>query len=137
MSGPDAPALEWLAYARADLDTARLVVESGGVPGGPAAYLCQQAAEKLLKAVLVHHGTRPERTHDLGRLARAVLAREPGLRASAEPVIPLTSWAVETRYPDVERHLPIELEEVAAVLPQLDVLLAAVRAILSVGDESA
>ncbi|WP_366929729.1 HEPN domain-containing protein [uncultured Thiodictyon sp.] len=31
-------------------------------------FLAQQACEKLIKAVLVRHGARVERTHDLERL---------------------------------------------------------------------
>ncbi len=129
MSGPEIAARAWLAHATDDLEAARMVV-SGHGPAGPAAYLCQQAAEKMLKACLVRHGVRPERTHDISRLAEAVVARAPDLRAAAAPLVHLTDWAVAPRYPDVMDAPPVEVEEVRALLPRLDILLARVTEVV-------
>jgi HEPN domain-containing protein len=47
----------WRAQANADLDTARILLDSQRY--GPCAFFCQQAAEKGLKAVLYDSGERP------------------------------------------------------------------------------
>ena len=88
---------DWLRYARADL-----AVASGPLPEG-ALYqlLCfhaQQAAEKSIKAVLLHCGRRIERTHSIERLVDLLpesLPRQPELIESAR----LTPYAVLMRYP--------------------------------------
>ena len=118
----------WVRFADEDLRVARILPGAAAPPAGPAAYHCQQAAEKALKAVLVRHGVEPERTHDLRRITSAVLMFEPGLRDLVGAVVHLTDWGVAFRYPDIEDEPSIEPEEVRAVLPALDGLLAAVRA---------
>jgi HEPN domain-containing protein len=65
-------ARRWVA--RADLDAAaaaRLLTGSRPLPA-VAAFHCQQAAEKLLKAALVYGRVRPRKTHDLAALADEV-----------------------------------------------------------------
>ena len=64
----DAPvpgAKAWMVKAWRDLETARRA--AGGVPPfyDVAVYHCQQAAEKAVKAFLVHHAREYERTHDI------------------------------------------------------------------------
>lgn len=90
---------DWLRYARADL-----AIALGPLPEG-AIYelLCfhaQQAVEKSIKAVLLHHGRRIERTHSIERLVDLLpesLPRQPELIESAR----LTPYAVLVRYPGV------------------------------------
>jgi HEPN domain len=62
-------ARRWVA--RADLDAAGAERLLTGAPPLPAvaAFHCQQAVEKLLKAALVQGGVRPRKTHDLESLA--------------------------------------------------------------------
>jgi hypothetical protein len=62
-------ARRWVA--RADLDATGAERLLTGTPSLPsvAAFHCQQAAEKLLKAALVRVGVRPRKTHDLTSLA--------------------------------------------------------------------
>ena len=58
---------DWLRYAKADLALARVPLPQGGL----YELLCfhaQQAAEKSVKAVLLHYGIEPPRTHNLERL---------------------------------------------------------------------
>jgi HEPN domain-containing protein len=57
----------WMRYAKADLALARVPLSKDGM----YELLCshaQQAAEKSLKAVLIHYGVEPLRTHNLERL---------------------------------------------------------------------
>ncbi len=64
-----------LDLAAADLTTARHLV----VPGlyHNACYHAQQAAEKALKAVLLHEMATSPNTHDLSRLVYAIRASQP------------------------------------------------------------
>jgi len=58
---------DWLRYAKADLALARVPLPQGGL----YELLCfhaQHAAEKSVKAVLLHYGIEPPRTHNLERL---------------------------------------------------------------------
>lgn len=91
---------EWLRYARADLALAE-APPPAGVFLELLAYHAQQAAEKALKAVLLH-ATRetPPRTHDVVLLldlcGEAARERPP---VGAEAAQRLTEYAVLSRYP--------------------------------------
>ena len=64
----DAPASEakaWMVKAWRDLETARRAATGEPPFYDIAVYHCQQAAEKAVKAFLVHHGTPYEKTHDI------------------------------------------------------------------------
>ena len=71
MPDPDAVrevAERWLAMAGEDLAAARLLADAAGLDPALAGYHAQQAAEKALKAMLVHAGAEVSRTHEVGRL---------------------------------------------------------------------
>lgn len=63
-----------------------------------ACFHAQQCVEKLLKAVLVHRGMEPPRTHDLVLLARLV-AETAQVLVDVGLLAQLNRFAVETRYP--------------------------------------
>jgi HEPN domain-containing protein len=89
--------LRWLDNARADLAMARAPLPSG------ATYemLCfhaQQAAEKALKAVLLHVEVDFPFTHDLAALM-ALLPNSIARPVSPPEVVDLNPYAVTTRYP--------------------------------------
>ena len=92
---------EWLRYARADLILAK-TPPPDGVLLELLCYHAQQAAEKALKAVILHL-TREEAayTHNLRRLMRDV--RDAGAPESppltAEAAALLTQYALLSRYP--------------------------------------
>lgn len=95
---PDDPR-EWLNRARSSLVKAR---EGAAFPEIYLEDLCfdaQQAAEKAIKAVLLHLGVGFPYVHDLAllltRAEQAGQAVPPPVRAAAA----LTDYAVETRYP--------------------------------------
>jgi HEPN domain-containing protein len=64
-----------------------------------AAFHCQQAAEKALKALLTHHDHLFRKTHDIGELGLACLEHEPSLEALLRESAPLTEYAWRFRYP--------------------------------------
>ena len=121
-------AKRWVA--RADLDAAAAARLLTGNPPLPsvAAFHCQQAAEKLLKAVLVRVGVRPRRTHDLGSLADEAAPLLPALKPLAEPLRRWTLWSFAFRYPlgeGIEEPEPT-VAEIQVVLDQIAALRAAV-----------
>lgn len=81
-----------------DCLTLQLLRESGRAPNESMGFHAQQACEKFIKAVLVHHGIIFDRTHDL--VARVALG---AVHAIAFPVDDdqlrlLNSYAVKFRY---------------------------------------
>lgn len=93
---PDDPG-EWLNRARSNLARARLRAE--GVYLEDLCFDAQQAAEKAIKAVLIHRKMRFPYVHDLAALLTLV---EQSGQAIPEPIkraARLTRYALVTRYP--------------------------------------
>jgi HEPN domain-containing protein len=61
--------------------------------------LCQQSAEKHLKALLAEASRTIPRTHNLVALLPLLLPIHPSLRALRRGLDSLTRFAVDTRYP--------------------------------------
>ena len=61
-------ALSWIAKADEDIDAVDLCLATGHRLANIAAFDAQQAAEKLLKALIASTGSEPPRTHDLAEL---------------------------------------------------------------------
>jgi HEPN domain-containing protein len=109
-------AAEWLLHAESDLHYAALGRGAPAILQNQVAFHTQQAAEKALKAVLVHASVDFPRTHDLQELL--ILIRDSGMLVppELEPVNVLTRFAAETRYPgDLEPITPDELEQAIAL----------------------
>jgi HEPN domain-containing protein len=89
----------WLARAGQDLRAAE--VDLGAEPPllADAAFHCQQAVEKALKALLTRHDHPFRRTHDIGELAMACLEHEPQLEALLRGSAPMTEYVWRFRYP--------------------------------------
>ncbi|HET6466999.1 MAG TPA: HEPN domain-containing protein, partial [Geminicoccaceae bacterium] len=98
-----------------------------------AAYHCQQAAEKMLKALLVSAGRPFRYVHDLDELADECALAWPHLEADLAGVRPLTRWATAFRYPGVGETFdhppgPDQIESVLAPLAALRTRCAAIVA---------
>ena len=89
-----------------------------------AAFHCQQAVEKTLKAFLAWHDVPFRKTHDLGEIGQQCV----GLDATLEPICRraerLTAFAWIFRYPGDVEDPPIE--EIASALALARELYAAV-----------
>lgn len=97
---PDgAPAARaWLAEARVDL----LWIERTDPHPDlhrRVCYAAQQAAEKAIKAAIVHHGEQPAKTHHLGSLIERVAAHV-DVPDIVRRGYMLTEYVATTRYPD-------------------------------------
>lgn len=97
----------------------------------PAAFHAQQAAEKLLKILLILAGAAVPKTHDLERLIRltGVAARLPA--DSADQLAALTSWVTIGRYPEPEDDIAPDAGEIAEARALLRLLEDLVRAQLA------
>ena len=94
----DDPA-EWLRRARSNLARAKADASLEGVYLEDLCFDAQQAAEKALKAVLLHLEVDFPYTHELAVLIKALREEGIGLPQNVEQASRLTPFAVDTRYP--------------------------------------
>ena len=133
MSGPDRPipsenrseARRWLDIVDEDIDVA--IAAAGLSRFGASAYHVQQAAEKILKALLILAGEPFRRTHDLDDLVSRLVPIYPQFTPQAEAVRHLSIWGIAYRYPGLEdapepRPTRAELERMIAMLKDFSAL---------------
>jgi HEPN domain-containing protein len=89
----------WLNKASSDLLAAQILVEHSALALGPAAFHCQQTAEKVLKAFLIFKAVPFDRVHNLVYLLDLCETAEPDFAALRKSAESLTPYAVEIRYP--------------------------------------
>jgi len=90
---------QWLARAEEDFGVARHLLSSRGSYWTSAGFHAQQAAEKFLKAVLVHHQIEFPKTHDLGELLELLARADAALAGSLRDATALNPFGVDARYP--------------------------------------
>jgi HEPN domain-containing protein len=90
---------QWLERAEEDFAVAEHLLLSGTIFGGAICFHAQQAAEKFLKAFLVHKQIEFRKTHDLEELLELVAGENESLAASMEMASQLNPYGVEVRYP--------------------------------------
>ena len=93
-------ARQWIAKARNDILDADNNLSAKQVPCDTVCFHCQQAVEKLLKAMLSAKGVPPPRTHDLLALLELVLPFVPQMDNLRDCLVILIPYSVATRYPD-------------------------------------
>ena len=93
---PDDPR-EWLNRAKSNLARARVKIE--GVYLEDLCFDAQQAAEKAIKAVLIHQNIRFPYVHDLAELLTLVEQTGQSIPDSVKRAARLTRYAVIMRYP--------------------------------------
>lgn len=111
---PPPEAKAWLVKAWRDLETARRAASGTPPFYHVAVYHCQQAAEKAVKAFLVHHGKPYEKTHDIEVLIDLASEVDASFSQLAEAADALTPYATRFRYPNATfavEPLPVEYDE--------------------------
>ncbi len=88
----------WLRKASSDAAAVESLLKGGNFDA--ACFHAQQAAEKYLKAFLIHHGRQFPFTHNLADLVELCAAVDPSFRSLASGLARLTPYAVELRYDD-------------------------------------
>lgn len=93
-----ASASDWLRHAQSDL----VVAKGPLAPGVLYETLCfhaQQAAEKSIKAVLIHHSIEFPYTHSIARLITVTKENAISWPAELDDAAELSDYAVQLRYP--------------------------------------
>ena len=118
----------WLKRADIDLTAIRNSLYGPEPSPESAAYHCQQAAEKIIKAGLITAGVHPPKEHDLRQLIALLPPGHP-LACLFRPLEPLSAYITAFRYPD-EPNIPVpSLAEIEGWLGQIvNVKDAVVRA---------
>ena len=94
----------WLLKAERDLALAKLAQAQMPNASDLICYHCQQAAEKYLKALIVHHGLALRKSHDLEELLDILIPSEPGISDEHyDEAVKIKVYAVGIRYPS---HAP-------------------------------
>jgi HEPN domain-containing protein len=112
---PDDPR-EWLNRAKSNLIQAK--GEKPGVYREDLCFQAQQAAEKSLKALLLHRGVRFPYVHDLAELIELLEQQGEGIPSKIREVARLTNYAVEARYPGLAEPVTSEEYEIAVALAE-------------------
>ncbi len=92
---------KWIKKAENDLLTAERELSFEDPITQTICFHCQQAAEKYLKAFLVHHQIYFTRTHKIMELLELCATVDSSFRDDLQDADNLTDYAVEIRYPDV------------------------------------
>jgi len=104
----------WMVKAWRDLETARRSATGDPPFYDIAVYHCQQAAEKAVKAFLVHNGKPYEKTHDIEVLVDFACEIDPKFSELTEAADCLTPYATRFRYPNATFAVepePVEYNE--------------------------
>jgi HEPN domain-containing protein len=103
---------EWLAHAESDLSLARLARDRREILPEQVCFHAPQAAEKALKAILLHRGIEFPLIHDIEELLEIAKAGGLALPPDVVEAGALTPYAVEARYPGhLEEVTPTDVEE--------------------------
>jgi HEPN domain-containing protein len=124
----------WLDHAAEDLRVARACMTMVPPSLGTAAYLCQQAAEKAVKGLLVLADVPFAKTHDLQRLGTLAAPHYPQHDAALAAVHELTARNFVFRYPDFDAEAEPSPEELAAAMQPVDALLEGLAVQLAEND---
>ena len=113
---PGADTKAWMIKAWRDLETARRAATGQPPFYDVAVYHCQQAAEKAVKAFLVHHGKAYEKTHDIEVLIDLASEVESSFSKLADAADALTPYATRFRYPNATFAIEPEPGEYAEAI---------------------
>lgn len=103
----------WLEKAANDLKTAETMLTVSPAVTDTSCFHAQQCMEKALKACLTLAGRHIEKTHSLPRLVELCSADFESVAQMADVAIDLTDYAVESRYPDDWREIPLSEAQAA------------------------
>src|SRR3989344_6498888 len=101
---------EWLSIAEDDLRWAKASFEDGFY--SRVCFVCQQVAEKALKAYLYGNKLQ-QKTHSLLRLMEACAQKEPRFRELKNDLVVLDPYYIGARYPDIGDIERFEKKELA------------------------
>lgn len=120
---------QWLDKAAHDLSAARHLLDRLPPLTDIAAYQCQQAAEKALKAFLLWRDTPFGKTHDLDELVALCATLDSDFDVLSEAAAILTPYAVVFRYPTGQPDPPITeaLQAIEMAQSVMDIVMCRLR----------
>ena len=95
--------LHWLERSKYDLETAKAMLDTRRYLY--VAYMCQQAVEKLLKAIIAQHGKENLPIHNLNRLAELAELSGELEEEQIDLLAELTAYNIVARYGDYKESL--------------------------------
>lgn len=125
---PAEEAAQWADRAARDLRAADLMLGVDQPDIEIAAFHLQQAAEKLVKALLILADQEVPKRHDLRQLADRLGPGSPIPPALAAGLAGLTTWAISGRYPDPPKGMDVPD---AGKVKAAQALVAELRAIVA------
>jgi HEPN domain-containing protein len=93
----------WVERAEYDLETAKAMLDSARYLY--VAYTCQQAIEKILKAIIAQQDKENLPVHNLNRLAELAEVTDDLLPDKFDFLAELTPYCIEARYGDYKENL--------------------------------
>jgi len=90
---------EWLKYALNDLEATQILSQHHPMKVEIMCYLCQQAAEKTLKAFLLYNDREPPKTHSLEHLVDLCKEISDEFDEIIEDCEYLNPFGIQPRYP--------------------------------------
>jgi HEPN domain-containing protein len=90
---------QWLQYAFQDLKAAKILSQENEICS-MAFFLCQQSAEKALKAFLIHKQRPVQKTHDLTLLLKNCSVEVPAFKQLEHEAEMLNPFGPDIRYPN-------------------------------------
>jgi len=93
----------WVERSKYDLDTAKAMLDTGRYLY--VSYMCQQAIEKILKAIIAQQGKENFPIHNLNRLAEISLIDAELNAEKFNFLAELTPYNIEARYGDYKESL--------------------------------
>jgi HEPN domain-containing protein len=108
----------WLERSNYDLETAKAMLDAGRYLY--VAYMCQQAIEKLLKAIIAQHGKENLPIHNLNRIAELAELRRELAAEQVDLLAELTAYNIEARYGDYKESLTevVDTQKASALYAQ-------------------
>ena len=94
---------QWLERMRYDLDTARAMLKMRKYLY--VSFMCQQAVEKGLKAILAKHNERIPLIHNLRKLAIMAMVENEMTEEQIDLLEQLTPFAIKARYGSYKKRL--------------------------------
>jgi len=113
------PVQEWLALASQDEQSARFLMDMQPLPLEVICFHCQQAAEKLLKALIAKNMLPIPRTHDLLQLLDIIRTVHPAFIDLEPAMYDLNDFSVIVRYP---AHIPLEASDTMNALKAVETI---------------
>jgi HEPN domain-containing protein len=95
----DSIVAEWVKFSDRSLASANYLYTMVPPPYEEICNLCQQSAEKILKAFLIYSGINPKKAHDLEELRAECEIIEKSFNIIIKECARLTDYAVKARYP--------------------------------------